>query len=222
MENLGHRERLRQRFITSGLESFAEHEKIELLLTFAISRKDCKQIAKMLLNKFGSLAGVFDAGYEDLLQVDGVGHQSAVLIKLAKSLLQDYLKEIYLDKVKINSVRDAVNYLYLKFSGDKEESVNIILLDSKNNFISMERISSGTIDESPVYIRKVVKLAYNKNAKSIIMVHNHPSGEAEPSSADKEITKKIDEGLGLMELILYDHIIIGKDGYYSFREAREL
>jgi DNA repair protein RadC len=220
--NNGHRARLRKRFITSELNSFSEHEKLEFLLTFIIQRKDCKPIAKNLLKKFKTFSGVLDAETGELITIKGIGETSAILLKSIKAFAQEYLKSNIENKKKINSIKDVLDYLKLKFSGAQDENVCVMLLDTKNNFLSFNKISSGTIDESPVYIRKIIDLALKKNAKSIILVHNHPSGEVQPSSADKRITKKIKQALEIVELNFYDHIIVGYKNYFSFVENKEL
>jgi len=218
----GHRQRLKDRFLSSGFQAFAPHEKLEFLLTFALPRRDCKKIAKLLLQNFKNFSGVLDADLNELIKIDGIGLHAALLIKSIKGFCEAYLEENIKEKQKITSLEDILHLLKIKLEGLKDEAVFAVYLDTKNNFLNIEKISSGTIDEAPMYLRKIVELAIKNNAKSVILVHNHPSGEPTPSRADKEITLKIKDGLLLLDIYLLDHVIIGQKNHYSFKANKIL
>ncbi len=214
----GHRRRLRERFGKTGLEGFHDYEGLELLLTYALARRDVKPAAKALIKRFGSLRGVLDAQTEELSSVRGVGEYSALLIRLVKELHGEYLKERVIKKDAIRSSADVVNYLKTTLSGERVEKFLALFLNTKNEVIAIETLHEGTIDRTIVYPRKTVERALVHNARSVIFVHNHPSGDHTPSVRDKELTDELVRATRPVDITVHDHIIIGKDGHFSGQE----
>lgn len=217
-ENAGHRGRLRDRFLKSGLEGFHDYEVVELLLTYAIPRRDVKPLAKRIVKEFGGLRGVLDATTEELMAVRGVGEHSSVLISLVKEMAGAYLKERIEKKHVVGSAKDLLNYLNLTLSGEKVEKFLAVYLNSKNEILGVETLHEGTINQTVVYPRKVIEKAFKHNARSIIFVHNHPSGDPTPSKTDRLLTDKLVEAARTVDIKVHDHIIIGKTKHTSLRD----
>jgi len=215
----GHRERLRERFKKAGLAGFHDYEVLELILTYAIPRRDVKPLAKTLIERFKGLRGVLDASFEELHSVNGIGENAALLLKFMKEVSGEYLKERVMKKDVIRSPEDVLNYLNLTLSGEKVEKFLAIYLNSKNEILSVETLHEGTIDQTVVYPRKVIENAFRHNARSIIFVHNHPSGDPTPSVKDRELTKELHKAASAVDIIVHDHIIIGKNGHFSARDG---
>lgn len=214
-----HRKRLRERYLNSGVEGFADYELIELLLTFSIPRKDVKPMAKQLIKKFGSLSGVFDADIADIEQIRGVGKLSAIQIKLLRDLCTKYLEgRMILSDVMSNP--SAVHEFSRACIGGKPvELFMIIFVNAKNEVTGYEIIGEGSIDNVAVYPRKIIKSAIERNASGLILVHNHPSGHPEPSESDRELTREIIAASGTLELRVLDHLIVTRNDYYSFMDS---
>ncbi len=212
----GHRDRLRGKFLKAGLEGLHDYERLELLLTYAISRRDVKPIAKSLLAKFKTLSGVMDAGVEELCQVEGVAESSAALIKLVKGLCGEYLSEKMERKDVLSSPESVRNFLKMRLSGLKDEAFVAIYLNTKNHVIATELMNEGTVDHAVVYPRNLVKRALERNASGLILVHNHPSGVSKPSRDDIELTGAVKEAAGTLGIKVLDHIVVAKDGCFSF------
>ncbi len=219
-KNAGHRKRLRDRFLQSGLNGFLDYEIVELLLTLGTPRKDCKQMAKEAIKKFGGLAGVLDASLEELQQIKGIGPFNAFGVKLFQAVSERYAKEKILKKVLLNSPQAVVKYLREKFGREKKEHFVILSLDSRNNLIRENTISVGTLNANLVHPREVFKEAIDARAASIIVAHNHPSGDPEPSEDDLTITKRLIEAGKIMGIDVLDHIIITKTKVFSFKENK--
>lgn len=218
MENInaGHRKRLRERFIKSKADGFSEHELLELLLSYSIPRKDLKPLAKALIYKFNSLAGVLDAEIEELCNVKGIGQVSAVLIKLVKELKTEYHIEEAKNDISFSSPETVYNFVREKLAGSRDEKFLIIYLNTKNKIISHEISAEGTVTRAAVYPRKIIRKTLELNASAIILAHNHPSGEIEPSKQDIELTNSINKVCQPMDIRLLDHLIIGSNTYMSF------
>src|SRR3990170_3062151 len=191
----GHMERLRERFKKAGLAGFHDYEVLELILTYAIPRRDVKPLAKTLIERFKGLRGVLDASFEELYSVNGIGENAALLLKFMKEVSGEYLKERVMKKDVIRSPEDVLNYLNLTLSGEKVEKFLAIYLNSKNEILSVETLHEGTIDQTVVYPRKVIENAFRHNARSIIFVHNHPSGDPTPSECVFNDLPRINNGL---------------------------
>lgn len=216
--NSGHRQRLRDKFVSSGVEGFHDYELIELLLTYAIPRRDVKPIAKSLLARFKSYKGVMDATVEELQSVDGVGENAAVLISLIKASGTYYLQENMLNKDFVKSPEEVIDYLRIALSGEKVEKFLALFLSSKNEVLGIEVLHEGTIDQTKIYPRKAIEKAFKHNARSIIFVHNHPSGDPTPSTSDRMITRSLEQAAQSVDIKVHDHIIIGRNSHFSGRE----
>lgn len=215
----GHRQRLKEKFLHAGLDGLHDYEAVELLLTYALPRRDVKPIAKALVNRFGGLRGVFDASENDLACVSGMGVHSAALIKLVKALNCAYLKEKAVGAPVISAPDDVIDYLAASLSGEKVEKFLAIYLNSQNEVAGIETLHEGTLNQTAVYPRKAIELAFKHNARSIIFVHNHPSGNATPSKSDIKLTEALEHAAKSVDILVHDHVIIGRDRHYSIRDG---
>jgi len=214
--SLGHRKRLREKFIKSGLKGFHDYEIIELLLSLGTPRKDCKRQAKEALKKFKTLRGVLEAPPEELQRIDGIGAHSAFGIKLTQEVAREFLKEKIIDKPIYKSAQEVFDYLYHSMRDLKKEVFKVIYLNIQNQIIETEDLFEGTINSSSASPREVVESAIKNNAASLIFAHNHPSGNPEPSKSDKELTRDLVYAGSIMRIRVLDHIIIGSNRYFSF------
>ncbi|MBI2071239.1 MAG: DNA repair protein RadC [Elusimicrobia bacterium] len=215
----GHRRRLRRRLENGGLNGFQDYEILEILLTYAIARKDTKPPAKALLQEFKSLAGVFDAGPKELERVPGIGPRAAQLLGLIKNVAGAYLKNRIEKQHLLNNPAGVADYCRLTLAGKGHELVLALFLDARNRLIAEKTVGQGTIDQAPVYPRRIVEEALSCRASGLILVHNHPSGQPDPSLEDKALTRKIARTAQALDLRFLDHIIVGREGYFSFRES---
>ncbi|MFC2014837.1 DNA repair protein RadC [Chloroflexota bacterium] len=215
-ESAGHRKRLREKFIKSGLKGFHDYEIIELLLSLGTPRRDCKQQAKEALKRFKTLRGVLEAPLEELRQIEGIGPHSAFGIKLAQEVAREFLKEKIIDKPVYKSAQEIFDYLYHSMRDLKKETFKIIYLNSQNQIIETEDLFESTINSSSVSPREVIERAIKHNAVSLIFAHNHPSGSPEPSKSDKDLTKDLVYAGSIMSMRVLDHVIIGNNKYFSF------
>jgi len=214
----GHRQRLRQRFLTGGPGALQDYELLELLLTFAIPYSDVKPLAKRLIDHFGSFNHVFDAAPEALMEVTGLREYSAVLIKLVKACSEYTLKAEALKRGRIASLTSLVDYCRASMGGLPDEQFRVIFLNSQNEIIAEEIVQEGTVNQTVVYPRKVLELALKHKATGLILVHNHPSGHLTPSAADQELTRALVKASRALNLTVHDHLIIGRHGYFSLAE----
>jgi DNA repair protein RadC len=217
---LGHRKRLRERFRKNGTEGMHDYEVLELLLTYAIPRKDVKPIAKDLLKRFGSLSGVLDAGQKELEEVANIGPISSTLIRLVKETCGIYLAEKMRNKDVLSSPQAVLDFARVKLAGLPHEAFMVIFLNAKNKVLDYKVLQEGTVDRAVIYPRRMVEEALAHHAAGIILVHNHPSGDSEPSPEDKQLTRSLTEAARTIDLRVLDHIIVGKEGYCSFLESR--
>ena len=218
---LNHRQRIREKYLKSGLDNWHDYEILELILTYAIPRKDTKPVAKALLRKFKNIRDVFDAEIEELKKINGVGSNAAVLINLFKEVVSLYLLEDLQEQENVISSPKAVyNYLQASLRGSKDEIFKVIFLNTANRPVKAETIHVGTVNKAVVYPRKVVEHALKNKATSVILAHNHPGGSLTPSEDDKNITQALIKALGTVDVNVLDHIIIGLEGYFSFKEHK--
>lgn len=215
--NEGHRDRLRQRFIKSSFTGLADYELLELLLFAAIPRRDVKPIAKQLLAKFESLAGVFGADISDLQKIKGVSLNVATQIKLVQAIHRRTLFEEIEDKPMLGSWQKLIDYCYVSMAHEKREHFRVVFLNRKNQLIGDEVQQVGTVDHAPVYPREIVRRALELGATAIILVHNHPSGDPEPSDSDIMMTQEIIRAAAALSIEVHDHIIISQSGHISFK-----
>ncbi len=214
---LGHRQRIREKFASSGLDAFLDHETLELLLTYAIARKDTKPIAWALLKKFGSLAAVLDADLTQLTQVPGVGESTAQFLKLIRAVFKKYSLDEVKDSVTIRTPRQVLEYCKASLAGKKEECLEVIYLSVRNTVMGTQVVASGLIDRVAVSPRKIVECALEAKASALILVHNHPSGDATPSQEDVDLTRDVIRAASLFGISVHDHIIVGKGSHYSLK-----
>lgn len=214
----GHRSRLRDRFLTSGLEGFHDYEVIELLLTVATPRKDCKEQAKAALKRFKTLQGVIEAAPEALQQIHGIGPKNVFGIKFVHAVAQRFLRKKVVKKNPIRSSKELFDYLYHSLRDKKREIFKAVFLDAQNRIIAIDTLFEGTLTASSVYPREVVQAALQHHAAGLFLVHNHPSGEPRPSEEDKSLTKQLLHACRVMGITVHEHLIIGDNTYYSFAD----
>lgn len=214
----GHRKRLRERFLQSGLDGFLDYEIVELLLTLGTPRKDCKQQAKAAIKKFSGLRGVLDASLDDLQIVNGIGPSNAFGIKLFQAIAERYARERIPSKISLSSPKEVAAYLQERLGREKKEHFVALYLDSQHGLLSIHDISVGTLTEALVHPREVFEPAIRQLAAYIILVHNHPSGNLEPSDADILLTHRLISAGRITGIEVLDHIIISSEGHASFKE----
>lgn len=214
----GHRARVRQRYLQEGLDSFNEHQIIELLLFYSIPRKNTNEIAHKLIDRFGSLSGVLDAGVKELMKVEGISENSAVFLSMLPNISRIYLKSKWGNRPKLNSSTKAGEYVVDLFTGRSYEVFYVLCLDAQNRLIHAVPVHEGTINEAPIYPRIIIETVLNHKANSVILAHNHPGGSTKPSQADINATEQIAVALDSIQVRLVDHIIAAGDNYVSLAE----
>jgi DNA repair protein RadC len=212
----GHRKRLRDKFLKSGLAAFHDYEIVEMLLSLGTPRKDCKMPAKEAIKRFQTLRDVLEAPTEELQQIAGIGANSVFGIKLVQEVAREFLKAKILEKPFYRSSQEVFDYLYHAMRDLKKETFKVIYLNSQNQIIDTIDLSEGTVNSSSVSPREVIEGAIKSHATALIFVHNHPSGNPEPSANDKSLTRELVYAGKIMRLRVLDHIIIGDNRYYSF------
>jgi len=218
----GHRQRLRERFLNSGLDGFHDYEVIELLLTLATPRKDCKEAAKEALAKFKTLQGVLEASPFDLGNIAGIGPRNSFGIKLVKAVSDRYREKKLIQKDPLNNSKELFDYLNHDIGDKTREYFKIIFLDSKNRVVATETHSIGTLTASSVYPREVIYSALANKAAALIFAHNHPSGDPQPSPEDIAITRQLVYAGKVMGLTVHEHLVIGDNCYYSFADQGQI
>jgi DNA repair protein RadC len=213
---VGHRKRLRDKFIKGGLAGFADYEVVELLLSLGTPRKDCKPQAKEAIKKFKTLRGVLSASMEELQQIKGIGPHSAFGIKLMQDVAREFLKEKIIDKPVFQSSQEIFEYLYHSMRDLKNEVFKVMYLNSQNQIIDASDLFEGTVNSATVAPRKIVEQALSHNAVALIFAHNHPSGNCEPSKSDKDITRDLVFAGSTVQIKILDHLIIVDNRYFSF------
>ena len=217
----GHRQRVYDRFRKEGLDSFSPHNVLEMLLFYSIPRADTNEIAHRLIERFGSLAAVFDAPESELVKVTGVGERSAVLIKMIPQLSRYYMTDKSADVI-INSSRQAGEYLLPRYVGRTVETVMVVCLDNKGKVINTTIVHEGNINVSEVSVQAVASVALQSKASAIIIAHNHPDGVALPSGDDISTTKLICRTLAALNVKVVDHIIICDNDFVSVFDSGKL
>lgn len=218
----GHRDRLKERFLKDGLDNFEQHNILELALFYAIPRKDTNEIAHRLIDTFGSVSGVFNASYEQLLEVNGIGENAACFIKLIPELARCYYNDLGRDKIQVLNSTDAAGEFFIpKFIGRTEEHIFMAALDGKSRLLKFELVAKGVVNEVSISVRKIVEVAVKHNAVSVIIAHNHPNGVALPSPDDIDTTLRIVDALNLVNVKLLDHIIVAGNDYVSLRDSKK-
>lgn len=216
--NNGHRKRIREKFLQSGLDGFLDYEVVELLLTLGTPRKDCKQIAKEAIKKFKNLKGVLEADITRLTSVKGIGPSNVLGLILFQAIYERYSKQRISLKILLNSSKLVADYLQTKIGNKNEEHFMILYFDTKNKLIN-EEISIGTLNASLVHPREVFKKAIINNTAQIIIAHNHPSGDPKPSEDDITTTKRLVDAGKLVGISIIDHLVVGNGKYFSFKDS---
>lgn len=216
----GHRDRLRSEFLNLGEnQTMHDHKLLEMLLFYAIPRKDTNGIAHTLINTFGSFSAVFDADVEALAEIKGMTKNAAVLIKSVLPIARMYLEGKSDDVKCVKTFEDIGSYLLLKYFGIKSETSSLLCLKGKGEIISFEIISDGDLDSTGISIRTVIETVIKTSATAVVLAHNHPSGIALPSVQDIEITKMVSDALSAISVPLVDHIIIANNDYVSMAQS---
>jgi DNA repair protein RadC len=213
----GHRDRLRERFYKAGPDALSDYELLEMALFAALPRRDTKPLAKSLLKKFGSFAEVIHAPEARLREIDGIGDASINQIKLIAAASTRIAKGQLKPRMLLSSWHDVIGYCRTSMAFADKEQFRLLFLDKRNQLIADEVQQVGTVDHTPVYPREVIKRALELSATAIILVHNHPSGDPTPSSADIQMTKTIIDIAQPLGISVHDHIIVGKNGHSSLR-----
>jgi DNA repair protein RadC len=216
----GHRRRLKDRFRAAGADAVADYELLELLLFRSIPRRDTKPLAKRLLARFASFGGVLGASERQLCEIDGIGPEVALDLKIVLAAAQRLTRGRVQGKQVLSSWSDVIDYCRAAMAFADKEQFRILFLDKKNALIADELQQTGTVDHTPVYPREVVKRALELSSTALILVHNHPSGDPTPSRADIEMTRQIAEIAKPLGIALHDHIIVGRDGHASLKGLR--
>lgn len=214
----GHRQRLREKFLKSGLDGFHDYEIIELLLTLGTPRTDCKQSAKDALKTFGSLKAVLEVDPKELIKIKGIGNNNVFGLKMTQDVARRYLADRIVDMDYVRSSDDVLAYLKHNLRDKNREVFLVIFLNGRNQIIKMEILFEGTLSTSAVYPREVVKRTIDNDAAALVFVHNHPSGNPNPSQDDLTITKKLKKAVQAIDVSVHDHLIIAGNDVYSFAD----
>ena len=213
----GHRNRVRERYLNTGLDAFQDYEALELLLFYAIPRKDTKSTAKNLISRFGSLPAVLDATLEELTEA-GLSPNAAILLKLVPDMNRYYAVKTDGAGQKVHSTSDAGKILCAMFRHEQTESVRLLCLNAGGKVLKLALLNEGDINAVHFSVRKIVETALSAKAVSVILAHNHPGGTLTPSREDLDATNSAKAALSTVGIQLLDHLIISGDGYCSLRE----
>jgi DNA repair protein RadC len=216
-DGVGHRARLRDRLLGVGGDALSDHELIEYLLALAIPRRDTKALAKALLREFGGIGPLMSADAESLCRVTGMGETSAAAIKIVQACVLRILQGAVQDRPILGNWQGLLDYLRADMAHRLNERVRVLHLDSRNHLIRDEVMSDGSIDQSAIYVREVVRRALDLGSAAIILVHNHPSGDASPSKQDIAVTRDIADACKRLGIAVHDHVIIGRSTHVSMR-----
>lgn len=214
----GHRARLKKRFRENGLDSFEDHNALELLLFYALPRSDVNPLAHRLIDRFDSFDAVLDAPIDELCKVSGVGENTALLLKLVLAVNQRYMISRGRGEEILDSTKKAGDFLVPRFFGERDEVVYMVCLDAKFKMINCKLMSRGSVNTANINVRKIVENALAFNSMSVILAHNHISGVALPSQEDKDTTRRIADALKAVDIVLTDHIIVADGDYVSMAD----
>lgn len=215
----GHREKMRHRFLQGGLDHFADHEALELLLYYAIPRRDTNPIAHALMERYGSLPAVLSAPVEDLQKVEGIGESAAVLLKLVPQLYHKARLADAAQETVLNSAQRCGAYLLERFADERNEVVYQLCLDRKGKLLACKRLGEGNVSSAEMDVRRVVENAILTGASAVVLSHNHPSGIALPSKDDYAATQRVKDALSTIGVALTDHIIVADGDFVSMADS---
>ena len=218
----GHRGRLREKFLQHGLAKFTDEEVLELLLTLATPRRDCKQQARALYKRFGSLRGVLEAPPAELAKIKGIGPKNILGLKLVPAVARRYLEDRLTSGGTLDDPAQAAEYLRLTMGSLKQEVFRVILLDGQRRVLASEDLFAGTLDRAVVFPREVAAKALASGAAAVMAAHNHPGGTLEPSAEDRRLTRQLYFACAGVGLELVDHLIVSAQGVYSFAQAGQM
>jgi len=207
---------MKSKYQKSGIDGWLDYEVLELVLSYAIARKDTKPIAKELLDRFKTINGVLDADSKELKSISGISEHATLFFKLLKDIAVLYLKNDLHNKDLLSSPELVFDYLEVSLKGCVDEEFNALFLNGRNQLIAVEALQTGTVNRSAIYPRKLVELSLYHHAVGVIIAHNHPAGTLTPSKEDCAVTKSVKDALKTVDINLLDHIIIGGNGYFSF------
>lgn len=218
---IGHRKRLRERFLKAGIKGMAEHEVIELLLTLAIPRKDVKERAKRLIQQFGNLKGILDAPVEELRKVENIGSVTPVALKIIRAAATLYLQQDAENREILSDPVQLAAFWRMRIGGLANEVFQVGYLDSAYRLLrdGVETLEEGTVDRANVYPRKVVEAALRRGAAALVLAHNHPNGDVQPSEQDKLLTRALVLAAEAVQLKIVDHLVVSTSDVFSFRKA---
>ncbi|MEG3145422.1 DNA repair protein RadC [Sphingomonas sp. RT2P30] len=216
-DHLGHRARLRQRLVETGGDGMPDYELIEYLLGLAIPRRDTKPLAKALLKEFGGIGGLLAANAEALGRIKGMGDTSIAALKIVQATALRLLRNDLDERPILSNWQAVLDYLRADMAHHPIERVRVLHLNTRNMLIRDELVSEGTISEAAVHVREVVRRAIDLGSAAIILVHNHPSGDPQPSRADIDLTRKTIEAARQFDIAVHDHVVIGTKGHASLR-----
>jgi len=218
---LGHRRRLRDRFLRAGLRGLGEHEVVELLLTFAIPRYDVKEPAKALLKRYKSVRGIMDASVDELREVEGIGSVAPIALKLVRELANLYLQQVAEEQESLADPEVLYYFWRINIGALPHEVFQVGYLDGAYRLLKdgVETIEEGTTDRATVYPRRVVEAALKRRAAAVVLAHNHPNGNVQPSEQDKLLTRALVLATATVQIDVLDHLIVSTDAVFSFRKA---
>ncbi len=216
----GHRKRLKERFNAAGRKALHDYELLELLLAYAIPRRDTKPLAKELIRQLGSFPRVLDGDRDELEAVSGVGEQAGTLIRLVKACMNQYLEPGERAGTKLDSPEAVLDYVRLEIGNKNTEYFMLLCLNAAGKVVHTDLMSKGTVNMAHVYPREILKTALIKNASALILVHNHPSGTLNPSTHDEKLTRTLTEMSEHLGISVHDHIIVTKDSAYSMKMGK--
>lgn len=216
----GHRQRLKERFLEQGMDSFTQIQALELLLFYCIPRQDTNELAHLLLERFGSFSQVLDADIEDLCDVKGVGPNTALFLKLMPAVTRYYqVDRAQLEGGPLLTIEACGDYLMPHFLGRTNETVFLLCLDAKGKVLCCRMVGEGGINSAGVPIRRIVELSLSVKATSVVLAHNHPSGIALPSPEDVSTTQRVATALQAVDVILADHLVVADDEFISMVQS---
>lgn len=217
---LGHRQRLKEKTLNNNIENLIDYELLELILTYSIPRVDVKPLAKYLLNEYQSLKNIFLTPYNDFKKIPGIGENTLCFFKIIHEIYCRFDKEEIEQQISLGSPEKVAIYCKSRMGHLKHEQFRVLFMNRKNKLIKDLAIQDGTVDRAAVFPRELILKALDLGASGLILVHNHPSGDPSPSRADIELTDQIKKAAHNMEISVFDHIIIGKNRYYSMKNDK--
>ncbi len=217
-DHTGHRRRIKEKYRNSVLDGWLDYEVLEMALSYAIGRKDTKPIAKKLIKRFKTVAGVLDADRRELEAVKGISEHTSLFLKFLRDISILYLEGGLHEKDLLSTPGAVFDYLRASMKGCPNEEIKVLFLDSGNRLLSMETLQSDTVNRTAVFPRKIAERGLYHGSTGVIIAHNHPAGTLEPSKDDCKMTKEVRDALNAVDIRLLDHVLVTEKGYFSFSE----